>query len=183
MARPVPRFVALSAALGTFAGCAAVPATGGIGTEASPGQPAAASLEAGWLLLGRTEGASLYIDPRSTLRVGSSAFIMVVAAKHQPMPLPDGASIGSLRERYEIDCAGQRYRRHDGTAHSDHAALGPVLGRVGQDQWRGINPNTVMAVVSTAACSGTAVPDAPSVVPPGPPVLRPLGKQGGTFRT
>ena len=139
-------------------------------------------LEPDWLLLGRTEGASVYIDPRSTLRVGSSAFIMVMAAKHQPVLLPGGGSIGSLRERYEIDCAGQRYRRHDGTAHPDRAALGPVLGRVGQDHWKNINPETVMGAVSAAACSGAATQDAPDITPPGP-VLRPPLNPRPTFRT
>ncbi len=179
MAHPFPRFLALSAALGILAGCAAAPAPRGGGMESGSGQPAAASLEAGWLLLGRTEGASVYIHPRSTLRVGSSAFIMVVAAKHQPMPLADGASVGSLRERYEIDCAGLRYRRHDGTAHPDRAALGPVLGQVGQDQWKKISPDTIMAAVSFAACSGAT---APNGAPPGPAV-RPPGEPNPTFKT
>jgi len=185
MAHPIAKLLTLSAVLGALVGCAALPATGG-GVEPGPSAQAAAAplpfQEPGWLLLGRTEGASVYIHPRSTLRVGSSAFIMVMAAKHQPVVLPDGARIGSLKERYEIDCAGQRYRRHDGTAHPDQAALGPVLGQVGQDQWRGINPDTVMAVVSTAACADTAVPDMPNVAPPGP-VLRSPRNPRATFRT
>jgi hypothetical protein len=163
-------FVATALLAAALAGCAtnatdrgaAAPGRGTAAATAAPPQS-----EAGWLLLGETEGASLYIDPRSTLRVGSSAFIMVVAARHRPMLLPDGAEVGSLRERYEIDCAGRRYRRYDGTAHPDRAALGPVLGRVGQDDWRGINPRTVMAAVSTAVCSAGA-PGGDDAPPPGP---------------
>ena len=148
MAHPLVHCLALSALLGVLSGCSAVPPADGGGNLAASGQQAAAPFpESGWLLLGRTEGASVYIHPRSTLRVGSSAFIMVMATKHRPMALPGGASIGSLRERYEIDCSGLRYRLYDGTAHPDGAALGPVLGRVGHDQWKRINPDTVMAAV------------------------------------
>src|SRR5215213_4757481 len=102
MAHPIASFLTLSVVLGALVGCAAFPA--GDDRAKLPSAQAAAPLEPGWLLLGRTEGASVYIDPRSTLRVGSSAFIMVMAAKHQPVLLPGGGSIGSLRERYEIDC-------------------------------------------------------------------------------
>jgi hypothetical protein len=172
MAHSISRVSVLPAlAAAALAACAAPPATDRAGTGTEPATTATAAspqAEAGWLLLGQTEGASLYIHPRSTLRIGSSAFIMVVAARHRPMLLPDGAEVGSLRERYEIDCAARRYRRYDGTAHADRAALGPVLGRVGQDDWKGINPRTVMAAVSTAVCSAAAPPDEGDASPPGP---------------
>lgn len=175
MALRFARFFFLAAGLAALCGCAAPRGGTGAGGAASAAGP-----EAGWLLLGRTEGASLYIHPRSTLRVGSSAFIMVVAANHRPAVLPDGATVGSLRERYEIDCEGRRYRRHDGTAHPDNAALGPVLGRVGQDQWKGITPETVMAAVSSAVC-GAAAPDAPDDFRG--PAWRSRRVEPGTYRT
>jgi hypothetical protein len=172
MAHPTARVFLPAVVAAAFAACA-TPASDRAGASPAPASQAAAAAspqaEAGWLLLGQTEGASLYIHPRSTLRIGSSAFIMVVAMRHQPMLLPDGAEVGSLRERYEIDCAGRRYRRYDGTAHPDRAALGPVLGRVGQDDWKGINPRTVMAAVSTAVCSAAAPADRDDAAPPGPP--------------
>jgi hypothetical protein len=172
MAQSTARVSVLPAlAAAALAACAAPPATDRAGAttgSATAAATASPQVEAGWMLLGETEGASLYIHPRSTLRVGSSAFIMVVAARHRPMLLPDGAEVGSLRERYEIDCAARRYRRHDGTAHPDRAALGPVLGRVGQDDWRGINPRTVMAAVSTAVCSAAAPPDGGDASPAEP---------------
>jgi hypothetical protein len=184
MAHSSARSLALPAVLVAALSACAAPVTGR-GDAATPGAGAAAAAsphpDAGWMLLGQTERASLYIHPRSTLRVGSSAFIMVVAANHRPTVLPDGAEVGSLRERYEIDCAGRRYRRYDGTAHPDRAALGPVLGRVGLDDWKGINPRTVMAAVSSAVCSGGA-PGTDDASPPGPP-WRFTRDPARTFRT
>lgn len=127
------------------------------------------------------------MHPQSTLRVGSSAFIVLVASKRELAVLPDGVMVGSLKERIEIDCEKARYRRHDGTAHPDRIALGPVLGRVGQDQWRAIVPNTVIAALSLVVCSGTAPPSAAppgaSGVRPAPAVPRFQRNRGGTFST
>lgn len=185
MVHPTARVLLPTAAIAAvLAACAAPGALDRGGTASSQdGEAMVAAMphaDTGWLLLGRTEGASLYIHPRSTLRVGSSAFIMVVAAKHRPTVLPDGATIGSLKERYEIDCPGRRYRRHDGTAHADGAGLGPILGTVGQDQWKGISPQTVMAAVSSAVCAGPA-PDA-FEAPPGPGLRLPR-RATRVFRT
>ena len=179
----------LSALLGTLGGCATPPAVEG-GPKPSPAQSATAAPAApgaGWLLLGTQPESAVFMHPQSTLRVGSSAFIMLVVSKHQPAVLPGGVTLGSLRERIEIDCAKARYRRHDGTLHPDRGALGPVLARVGQDQWRNVVPNTVMAALSLVVCSGSAPPDAapPSApgLPPGPAAPRFQKNRSGTFST
>lgn len=174
----------LMALIAALAGCATPPATEG-GAMPSPRQAATQRFGPGWVLLGDTEEGALYMHPRSTLRVGSSAFIMVVASKHQPVVLPGGAQVGSLRERYEVDCDKQRYRRHDGTAHPDHAGLGPILGRVGQQQqWNDVRPDTVLAAVSSFVCSGAAAPDAPAPSVPREPVAPPPPRtRRGTFST
>lgn len=180
--------LALSALLGALGGCATPPAAGG-GLESSPAQSAAAPVAPGpgWLLLGTHGEGAVFMHPHSTLRVGSSAFIMLVASKRQPAVLPGGVTVGSLRERIEIDCEQARFRRHDGTVHPDQGALGPVLGRVGRDQWRDVVPNTVMAALSMAVCSGMAPPNAapPGApgVPPGPVTPRFQRHRGGTFST
>ena len=163
--------------MAALAGCAAHPAMEGGAASFTP-QQAAQRLGPDWVLLGNTEEGALYMHPRSTLRVGSSAFIMVVASKHQPVVLPGGTQVGSVRERYEVDCVRQRYRRHDGTAHPDHAGLGPVLGQIGQQQWKDVRPGTVLAAVSAFVCSAAA-PDA-SREPAAPPLLR---TRRGTFST
>lgn len=175
--------------LGLVGGCATPPATA-VGPASLPAQSAAAAPVApgpGWLLLGTHGESAVFMHPQSTLRVGSSAFIMLVASKREPAVLPGGVTIGSLRERIEIDCGNTRYRRHDGTVHPDQGALGPVLGRVGQDQWRNVVPNTVMAALSSVVCSGTAPPGAASPgLPrdlPAPAAPRFPGSRGGTFRT
>src|SRR3712207_7909658 len=104
---------ALVAALG---GCATAPA-GGVGMATTPAPGAAAPHPGpGWLLLGSNDEGAVYLHPRSTLRVGSSAFIMLVGSRRRPAVLPSGATVGSIRERIEIDCDNRRYRRHDGTA-------------------------------------------------------------------
>ena len=175
--------------LGLLGACATPPAVEG-GSASCPAQPATAAPVApgpGWLLLGTQGGSSVFLHPQSTLRIGSSAFIMLVASKREPAVLPGGVTVGSLKERIEIDCEKARYRRHDGTAHPDQVALGPVLGRVGQDQWRGIAPNTVIGALSVVVCSGTAPPDsaapnAPSL-PQMPAVPRFPKNRGGTFST
>ena len=175
------RLFALSAVLGALAGCAAPTPDGGAGLVTAQGA-GAANLGPGWLPLGQSGGASFFIHPRSTLRVGPSAFIMIVATELQAATLPDGVRIGSLRERYEIDCDGQRYRRHDGTLHPDQVASGPILAQVGQDQWKGITPSTVMAAVSSAVCSATA-PNSQGGAAPLDPTVRPPKNRRGTFST
>ena len=146
-------------------------------------QPAgAADLGPGWVALGESDDASFFIHPRSTLRVGPSAFIMVVATKHQAATLPGGVRIGSLREWYEIDCDGRRFRRHDGTLHPDQTASGPILAQVGQDQWRDIAPSSVLAAVSSAICSATSPSPPRGAAPPGP-VLRFPKSRRDTFST
>jgi surface-adhesin protein E len=180
--------VGLSALLGALGGCATPPATGD-GLKSFPPQSASAPLAPGpgWFLLGAHGEGAVFMHPHSTLRVGSSAFIMLVASRRQPAVLSGGVAVGSLRERIEIDCEKARYRRHDGTVHPDQVALGPVLGWMGQDQWRDVVPNTVMAALSSAVCSGTAPPNAapPSApgVPPGPAAPRFQKNRGGTFST
>ncbi len=173
--------VVLSVVLGTLAGCAAPAADGGakFATAQTAGE---AGLGPGWVPLGQSGGASFFLHPRSTLRVGPSAFIMIVATRHQAATLPGGVRIGSLRERYEIDCDGQRFRRHDGTLHPDQVASGPILARVGQAEWKDIAPSTVMAAVSSAICSATAPSPPQGVAPPGPAV-RPPRNRRGTFST
>ncbi len=177
----------LAASFAALGGCATPPPAVGGGMNSLPAQATAPEHPGpGWLLLGSSEEGSLYIHPRSTLRVGSSAFIMVVANKRQPVALPGGASVGSVRERIEIDCGKRRYRRHDGTAHPDHVALGPVLGQVGQEPWKDVPPNTVMAAVSSAVCSATAPDTAPPGTrgaPPEPAVPRLPRNRRGTFST
>lgn len=193
MTRFCMNLLGLSALLGAFGGCATSPITGGglkpPPAEAVPAQSATAPAApgAGWLLLGSRGESAVFMHPQSTLRVGSSAFIMLVVSKHQPAVLPGGLTLGSLKERIEIDCGKARYRRHDGTVHPDRGALGPVLARVGQDQWKDVTPNTVMAALSSAVCSGSAPPDAtpPSApgLPPGPAAPRFQKNRGGTFST
>lgn len=182
----------LAVLLGAFGGCATAPVAGGgmdsfqSRAAAAPAVPVVEHPGPGWLLLGSTDEGSLYMHPRSTLRVGSSAFIMVVANRRQPVVLPGGASVGSVRERIEIDCHKRRYRRHDGSAHPDHVGLGPVLGQVGQEQWRDVSPSTVMAAVSSAVCSatapGTAAPNTQGA-PPEPALPRFPRNRRGTFST
>ncbi len=184
----------LSSLFVALGGCATSPGAGA-GLEAFPPQAAPAATAPappitpgpGWLLLGAHGEGAVYMHPHSTLRVGSSAFIMLVASRRQPAVLPGGVTIGSLKERIEIDCEKARYRRHDGTVHPDQGGHGPVLGRVGQDQWRTVVPNTVMEALSVAVCSGTASPDA---APPGAPRPAPAPamprfprNRGGTFST
>lgn len=181
MTRSLARLVVLSAVLGPLAGCA-VPAADGGPNFAVRQEAGVENLGPGWVPLGRSEGASFFLHPRSTLRVGPSAFIMVVAARHQATTLPSGVQIGSLRERYEIDCDARRFRRHDGTLHPDRAASGPILATVGQDQWKDIAPSTIMAAVSSAICSATAPTHPPGAAPPGPAVRPPNGR-GRTFST
>lgn len=172
----------LAALLGGLGGCAAPPAAvGGAAPLANRAAPAAQHPGPGWLLLGSTEEGSLFMHPRSTLRVGPSTFIMVVANRRQPVPLPSGASVGSVKERIEIDCDGRRYRRRDGTAHPDHVGLGPVLGQVGPEQWRDVPPDTVMAAVSSAVCSATA--PGSTGAPPESVVPRLPQGRGQIFRT
>ncbi len=176
----------LSALLGALGGCAAPSATGG-GTTPFPGQTSAARHPGpGWLLLGSNEDGALYMHPSSTLRVGSSAFIVLVGTKRQPVVLSTGISVASVKERMEIDCEGRRYRRHDGTAHPDHVALGPVLGQMGQEQWKDVPPNTLIAALSSAVCSATA-PDttAPNTqgAPPEPAMPRFPRNRRSTFST
>ncbi len=170
---------ALLAALGA---CATPPAPGD-GLRSFPGQAAAAPQHPGpgWLLLGSNEDGALYMHPRSTLRVGSSAFIVLVGTKRQPVVLSTGVSVGSVRERMEIDCEGRRYRRHDGTAHPDHVALGPILGQMGQEHWRDVPPNTLVAALSSAVCSATA-PNTEGA-PPEPAMPRFPRNRTGTFST
>ena len=190
MTHPRLGLLGLTALLAALASCAAPPSPTGAGVMTSPDQAAAPAPQhpgPGWLLLGSTEEGEVYIHPRSTLRAGSSAFILLVGSKHQPVVLPNGASVGSVRERIEIDCARRRFRRHDGTAHPDPAALGPVLGRVGQqEQWRGVTPNTVMDAVAAAVCAATAPkPNSPDLrgAPPEPVLPQFPRARGGTFRT
>ncbi len=187
---PHPRigFLGLPALLAALAGCATPPTTTGSDTAPSPSQAAAPQHPGpGWLLLGSTEEGAVYMHPRSTLRVGSSAFIVLVGSKRRPLVFPDGVSVGSIRERIEIDCERRRFRRHGGTAHPDPVALGPVLGLVGQrEQWKGVNPNTVMAAVASAVCAATAPDPGPPDLrdaPPEPALPRFPGTRGGTFRT
>lgn len=190
MTRSRVALLGLVSLLGLLGGCATPPAGTGGPAASLPVRPATAAPVApgpGWLLLGTHGESAVFMHPQSTLRVGSSAFIMLVASKREPAVLPGGVTVGSLRERIEIDCEKARYRRHDGTAHPDQVALGPVLGRVGQDQWRGVVPNTVIAALSAVVCSGTAPPNAaPPVapgVPPVPAVPRFQRNRGGTFST
>ena len=182
-------FLGFSALLGTLGGCAA-PQNTGAGVPSFPAQTPAqgvASPGAGWLQLGSHGESTVFLHPHSTLRVGSSAFIMVVVAARRPTTLPGGLTLGSLRERIEIDCEKSRFRRHDGTVHPDQAGSGPVVARVGQDQWKDVTPNSVIAVVSRAVCSEAS----PSIPPmPGAPGQNPSPslpqiqkKRGGTFST
>lgn len=189
MMRRRTKLLSLTSLLGLLGGCASSPDATGSERAAFPAQSAAAPVAPGpgWLLLGTHGESAVFMHPQSTLRLGSSAFIMLVASKREPAVLPGGVTVGSLRERIEIDCEGARFRRHDGTAHPDQVALGPVLGRVGQDQWRDVIPNTVMAALSMVACASAAPPSvsppgAPGVVP-APPAPRFPGSRGGTFRT
>ncbi len=172
----------LPALLVALGACATPPAPGD-GLRSFPGQAAAAPQHPGpgWLLLGSNEDGALYMHPRSTLRVGSSAFIVLVGTKRQPVVLSTGVSVGSVRERMEIDCEGRRDRRHDGTAHPDHVALGPILGQMGQEHWRDVPSNTLVAALSSAVCSATA----PSTegAPPEPPMPRFSRNRRGTFST
>ena len=172
----------LSALLVALGGCATPPASEG-GLRSFSGQAAVPPQHPGpgWLLLGSNEDGALYMHPRSTLRVGSSAFIVLVGTKRQPVVLSTGVSVGSVRERMEIDCEGRRYRRHDGTAHPDHVALGPILGQMGQEHWRDVPPNTLVAALSSAVCSATA-PNTGGA-PPEPDMPRFPRNHRGTFST
>lgn len=180
----------LPALIAALTGCA-TPLASGSGMESFPSQTAPAPVAQhpgpGWLLLGSNEEGAVYMDPRSTLRVGSSAFIILVGSKRRPVVLPSGLSVGSIKERIEIDCDGRRFRRYDGTAHPDPVALGPTLGQVGQqEQWRGVNPDTVMDVVASAVCSAAAPsPTPPNLrgAPPEPALPRLPRTRPGTFRT
>lgn len=178
-----------SALLGVLGGCATPPtAGGGLKSFQAPSATAPVAPGPGWVLLGTHRDGAVFMHPHSTLRLGSSAFIMLVAAKREPAVLPGGVTVGSLKERIEIDCEKRRFRRHDGTVHPDQGALGPVLGRVGQDQWREISPNTVMAALSLVVCSASTPPDtAPPPgtpdIPPGPASPRFQNNRGGTFTT
>lgn len=180
--------IGLSTLLGALGGCAApAPTGGGLKSFAAQSTAAPVAPGPGWLLLGSHGEGAVFMHPLSTLRVGSSAFIMVMVSKRQPAVLPSGIVLGSVRERIEIDCEKSRYRRHDGTVHPDQVASGPVLGRVGQDQWKDVGPGTVMAAISSAVCSGTAPPNvAPPGAPgslPGPVLPRLPKNRGGTFST
>jgi len=145
MTRSRLRLLGFSALLAALGGCGTLPATGS-GLQSVAAEPAvtpAAQPVApgpGWLLLGSHRDGDVFIHPLSTLRVGSSAFIMLVVSKRQPAVLPGGVVLGSARERLEIDCERSRYRRHDGTVHADQIGSGPVLGRIGQDQWKDVAP-------------------------------------------
>lgn len=190
MTHPRSSLLGLPALLATLAGCAAPPGSR-VPADVSQGRaagPAAQHPGPGWLLLGTTEDGALYMHPVSTLRVGSSAFIMVVANRRRPVPLPSGGSVSSIKERIEIDCDNRRYRRRDGTAHPDHVGLGPVLGRVGPEPWRQVSPDTVMAAVSSAVCSATApdraAPDGGEGASPAEPSMPRLPRGAGrVFRT
>lgn len=189
MKRSRTALLGLASLLGLLGGCATPPAEGS-GLASLPARQTTAAPVApgpGWLLLGTLGESAVFMHPQSTLRVGSSAFIMLVASKREPAVLPGGVTVGSLKERIEIDCEKARYRRHDGTAHPDQVALGPVLGRVGQDQWRSVVPNTVIAALSAVVCSGTASPNAAPPVAPGAPPVPALPRfqryRGGTFST
>ena len=179
------RLIGLSALVATLAGCATAPPGEG-GTASFPARMAAPHPGPGWLLLGSTDDGAMYMHPRSTLRVGSSAFIMLVGTKSRPVFLPGGAAVGSIRERIEIDCDRRRYRRYDGTAHPDNVALGPVLGQVGQAPWKDVPSGTLIAAVSSAVCSATAPDSSPpgiQVVPPEPAMLRFPTDRRRTFTT
>lgn len=193
MTCPRMGLLGLSALLGALGGCATPPAVRG-GTTAFPAQAARAQHPGpGWLLLGSDEDGSLYMHPRSTQRIGSSAFIVLVGKKRQPVVLSNAASVGSVKERFEIACETRRYRRHDGTVHPDQFALGPVLGSMGQGQWEDVPPNTVIAAVSSAVCSApasdTTAPDIRGAPPrgatPEPAPAEPSfpRTRGDTFRT
>jgi hypothetical protein len=189
MTHPRMSLLGVPTLVAALAGCATPPVAEG-GMMSFPSQasaPATRHPGPGWLLLGSNEEGALYMHPRSTLRIGSSAFIMLVGSKRQPVVLPSGVSVGSVRERIEIDCDRRRFRRHDGTAHPDPVGLGPVLGQVGQqEQWRGVNPNTVMAAVASAVCAATAPNAAPPNVqgaPPEPALPRFPRTRRGTFST
>lgn len=153
--------VAVFALFGALAGCAA-PSTdlagGGAGASPQPGN--------GWVQVAQNGEGTLFIDPRSALRVGPSAFITLIEVKNGTA----GVAGGSLRVRLEIDCDGKRVRQHDATSHGDQAALGPALMRVGQGDWRDLSPDATKGFgpLAGALCSnrGGPAPPAPAVPPP-----------------
>lgn len=186
MMPPRAIFLGVAALLVTLGGCAATSDFGDRRALApAPDRTAAAaSPGAGWLQLGRHGESTVFIHPRSTLRVGSSAFIVVVTAAARPTTLPGGLTLGSLRERIEIDCGASRFRRHDGTVHPDQVGSGPVLARVGQDQWKAVAPSSVIAAIALAVCRDVppSMTPAPELGPsPGLPQIH--KKRGGTFTT
>jgi surface-adhesin protein E len=189
MTRSRLSLLGFSALLAALSGCGTPATTGGAPNSFAAGPKAAPTAPGpGWLLLGSHREGDVFIHPLSTLRVGSSAFIMLVVSKRQPAVLPGGVVLGSARERLEIDCERSRYRRHDGTVHADQIGSGPVLGRIGQDQWKDAAPGTVIAAVSRAVCAGTTPPSAtpPTEGPgfaPAPVVPRVPKARGGTFST
>ncbi len=148
------------ALLGTLAACAAPSAQ--LARQTPPNPDAAPKPGSGWVQVTRNPQGVLFVDPRATLRVGSSVFLTLLDAKR-------GSTV-SIRERVEIDCVGKRIRRHDSSLHGDHAALGPALARAGQNEWRDLHPDpkTVFTALANLACpgSGSNAPETPGAAPP-----------------
>ena len=154
--------IAAFALLGTLAGCAAPPAD--LAGDASP-KPGG-----GWVQVAQNGEGTLFVDPRSVLRVGPSAFITLLEVKNRA----GGVAGGSLRVRLEIDCDGKRMRQHDATSHGDPAALGPALMRVGQSDWRDLppDPNLGFNPLAKVVCSGRGPNPPTTAAPPAPPAQR-----------
>lgn len=161
--------IAVFALLGTLAGCAA-PSTDLAGGTATPPQPGS-----GWVEVAQNGEGTLFIDPRSVLRVGPSAFITLLEVKNGTA----GAAGGSLRVRLEIDCDGRRVRQHDATSHGDQSALGPPLMRVGQGDWRDLPADATkgFSPLAGAVCSNRGGPN-----PPAPTVPPPAQRRGREFK-
>ena len=110
----------------------------------------AAPAWAGWVKVGETNAASLYIDPASITEDGQLRRVLEIRDLKQRNEI--GAM--SLRGLFEYDCKEGKSRNLSVSAHSEAMAGGKtLLSTSDPNSWNAVQPGTAVGSILKSVCA------------------------------
>ena len=114
----------------------------------------AGSVQAEWILFGRTDSFRIYLDQRLIQRNGDSAQVLQLMDFTIAQWADAQTAVGSIKNLVEYDCTQPRSRILAGEAYSEQMGDGRMVAneRVPSPQWEGVEPDSTPEKIRRIVC-------------------------------